>query len=205
MYVSLDIVRKLDDLIRADLQALRDSYFQYLLWASAVVAIGVLLEGPEVIHEARSLLRNSSIGTIVHAQKWITAVALIGWILVVLGVGGEGVAEGYVSRTDGTLQTFNEILLADAQRQAAAAEEESAYAIVRASKADLNRVELQAKILGIFGPRTLSKEQLHRIKSKLAKLPNIKVDVYTFALGNPWSEADTEESKKLAMQLLGIC
>ena len=94
----------------AHLTAVRDQYFSYLLWSSMAVAIGVALEGPEVIHEARNVLRKIQ----EKARPWITLVALIGWILVALGVLGEGISEALVSRADGDIQAFNDKRLADA-------------------------------------------------------------------------------------------
>jgi hypothetical protein len=96
MYASPDVL--------ADLTATRDLYFSYLLWSSGAVAIGVALEGPEVIHEARKVLCHVKAET----PAWITLVALIGWTLVVLGVLGEGISEALVSRADGNIQAFND-------------------------------------------------------------------------------------------------
>jgi hypothetical protein len=56
---------------------------------------------------------------------------LFGWLLVVAGVLGEGVFEGAVSKADGLLQTFDDMLLADAQTQAAVAYERAGNAIQR--------------------------------------------------------------------------
>jgi hypothetical protein len=98
----------------AHLIATRDLYFKLLLWSSGAVALGVVLEGPEVIHEARKALLH------VHneTRRWITFVALLGWILVALGVLGEGISEALVSRAEGDIQSFNEQRLEDAMKQA---------------------------------------------------------------------------------------
>jgi hypothetical protein len=52
--------------------------------------------------------------------------ALLGWLLVVLGVAREGIAEGFVSTSDVTLQKFNQLLLTETQREAS-------FAVERAS------------------------------------------------------------------------
>lgn len=92
----------------------RDFCFSCLLLSSGLVALGVVLEGPEVIHEARKILRRVR----TEAPSWITLVALIGWVLVVVGVAGEGISEALIFRADGNIQTFNDQRLADTQRDA---------------------------------------------------------------------------------------
>ena len=124
-----DTLKGVDELIRANLENVRDSGWNWLLVACLVVALGVVLEGPEVIYEARETFRH-----LFHICKesrrpsWITLVALLGWILVALGVVGEGIAEGYVSQADGNVQTFNDIMLTDERRQTALAFERAAQA-----------------------------------------------------------------------------
>jgi len=96
------------------LTALRDLYFSCLLLSSITVAIGVALEGPEVIHETRTIL--------LHIQgkgpSWITLVALIGWILVAVGVIGEGIFEALVSQTDTRIAVLNDKRLAGTTTEA---------------------------------------------------------------------------------------
>jgi hypothetical protein len=53
-------------------------------------------------------------------------------------------------------------------------------------------------MLQIFGPRHLEAERLDRITNKLSKLSGVKVDVFAFALGNPWNKTESEESIELA-------
>jgi hypothetical protein len=114
MYIDPEFLRQVDNVIRFDLQSWRDLFFHLLIWSSVFVAIGVALEGPEVIHEVRNIWRLPKL----EAPSWIKLVGLLGWILVVGGVAGEGVFEGALSVSDGQIQTFDEILLANAQRQA---------------------------------------------------------------------------------------
>lgn len=51
-------------------------------------------------------------------HKWKKEIARIGWILIILGVAGEGLFEAAVSSADGMLQDFNDTLLASATEQA---------------------------------------------------------------------------------------
>lgn len=145
MNVPPELAWHLDELVRVDLQSLRDSYFHWLLASSTLVAIGVILEGPEVVHEAIALFRRAPVSAddgfdygvptslqpaVAETQgrpkpNWITWVALVGWIFVAVGVAGEGVSEALVSKADSLIQDFNDIVLADAQRQAAALERDA--------------------------------------------------------------------------------
>jgi hypothetical protein len=72
-------------------EGLRNCYFACLLWSAAVVAVGVLLEGPEVVHGV-SVFRHEE-----HLPAWVVSVALIGWMLVGIGVAGEFIAEGFTT------------------------------------------------------------------------------------------------------------
>jgi hypothetical protein len=109
---SSDLIKAMDDAIRSDLQSFSDSFFWLALVSSAFVVIGVALEGPELLHELWPKTFS------VFAKRWVKKIGLIGWLLVVLGVGGEVIFGLLENKAQGLLQTFNEILLVDAQRQA---------------------------------------------------------------------------------------
>jgi hypothetical protein len=49
----------------------------------------------------------------------------------------------------------------------------------------------------------LEAERLDRITNKLSKLAGVKVDVFAFALGNPWNKTESEESVELAKAIAG--
>jgi len=114
-----------------------------LLWSSGIVALGVALEGPEVVHEAREILFRVK----VRARPWITLVSLIGWILVVGGVVGEGVSEALVSRADGNIQAFNNTRLADTVTKAGDAEDSA----IQASSAANSAVDSARKASSLAG------------------------------------------------------
>ena len=161
MYVPADGVRHLDDLIRTDLQNLRDSYFFWLLMSSLAVALGVILEGPELAYETAAVIRPSRNGKR-KKPLWITWVALVGWLFVVIGVAGEGVAEALVSKADGLIQTFNDIVLA-------AAERESAVAELRAGQAEQRAAEANAKADGFRLQISVSQEQAVKAEKESAQ------------------------------------
>jgi hypothetical protein len=188
MSVTPDFVRGLDELVRTDLQELRDSYFYWLLVSTGVVILGVLLEGPELVWEVREVFRerrfpkNTELLTPIsehHTPAWIISISLAGWLLVSLGVAGEGIFEGYVSAADGLLQTFNNALLSDTSDRASTAEitakafesqiaDANARAAVAAQTAEgekLARVKLEKQIQ----PRTINQADREKLGGELRK------------------------------------
>lgn len=120
-------IEALDNMVKADLLSWRDMWFHCLLWSTGAVAIGLAFEGPELYFELSHIRldrrdRRMFLAPTSHeiAPRW-KMIAFVGWILIVLGVVGEGIFEAMVSRTDGQVQTFNNILLETAQREAGAA------------------------------------------------------------------------------------
>lgn len=136
-------LKGVDDLIHAGFEAYRNSCFNWLLVATALVIVGVVLEGPELWHEITGIIhrwlvrRRFGISLLeVSPHNWVKIVAAIGWLLIVLGVAGEYVADSFLSKADGYVQTFDEILLTDAQRQTAFARDRASAAYERAAKTE---------------------------------------------------------------------
>jgi hypothetical protein len=67
----------------------------------------------------------------------------------------------------------------------------------RIEAADLRRVALENRILDIFGGRELTVEQSARIATNLAGLNGAKIDVFVYALGNPYSPSESHDSRKI--------
>lgn len=138
--VSPTIIEALDKGIRDDLQRFGHSFFVWVLVSAFVVAIGVALEGPELLHEMWPRLftcfTRDSIPRLRKFKRIVKKVGFWGWLLVVVGVAGEGIFEALQNRAEGQLQTFNDILLADAQRNAGSARASAIDAANAASRAD---------------------------------------------------------------------
>ncbi len=159
MYVDLELLRRLDDATRTTFQGARDLYFRWLLISTGLVFSGILLEGPEIIQETREWLRsifpprlvlNPSTGLpiVEHSHfAWIPAVSLMGWILVFIGVIGEGAFEGLMSKADEQLQTLNDTLLANASERAGEANREASRANGRASKNEADALVTRASLV----------------------------------------------------------
>lgn len=115
----------LDNSIREELQKNSDGYFSWVIVSAIVVAIGVAMEGPEVLHELWPRLFAwftwTSKDRLRRFERAVKKIGLVGWLLVVIGVAGEGVFELLQNRAEGQLQSFNAILLKDARLTASAA------------------------------------------------------------------------------------
>ncbi len=87
-----------------------------------------------------------------HAETpdWIRLIAFFGLIVVVSGVFGEFVTEGIVSDADGKIQTFNNILLADATKDAGAAKLSAEVAAMAAARAGSSASQANDEALKAF-------------------------------------------------------
>jgi hypothetical protein len=180
----LRLLEVLEEGVRQNLQDLRDSIFDWLLISTAVVIVGVALEGPEVIHETFIAWRSRK-----EAPRWMKLVAFAGWVLIVGGVAGEFILEGFVSQADGLVQSFDNIRLAETQRGAARAIVDAGWANERAAAANTETAELLAEIQ----PRHLTKEQYDAISDGLKPFSG-----RGFFIGSYWVDA---EAARLARQI----
>ena len=109
------LVAKNDELARSDLEALRTIFFVCLVAATIAVFAGVVLEEGEAwMHAIKHLLPLDPI----TVYRWAKRLVKIGWILIVIGVAGEGIFEVLVTRADDILGTFDNILLTEARKDA---------------------------------------------------------------------------------------
>jgi len=115
-----ELIKKTDDLMKADLSYWRDIWFGWLIRSTQIVVIGLVLEGPELVHEIIAVIRHRFRAALpeVRTPDWVKLVAFIGWILIVAGVAGEWVTSVLVSQADANIQTFNDVLLAETNRAA---------------------------------------------------------------------------------------
>lgn len=130
------VVKGLDDLVRSDFETFRGIWFNRLLISTAVVAIGLLFELPEIWHESVSAIRDLRQKAVHEIAPWMKLLVSVGWILIVVGVVGEFVADSFVSKADGIVLAFDETLIADAQRKTGLASERAAGAFERAAQTE---------------------------------------------------------------------
>jgi hypothetical protein len=68
-------------------------------------------------------------------ERRIKRIGMVGWVLVVIGVMGEGIFEALQNRTEGQLQSFNNILLTDARLTSSTAKQSAIDAASAAGEA----------------------------------------------------------------------
>jgi hypothetical protein len=175
-----DTLVGVDALIRADFETFSDLWFARLIWSSVIVAIGIFFEGPEVFHEVARVIRRT-----LHVCKpekdkksAVVLCGLIGWLLVAGGVAGEGLCEGFIWKADGILRSFNNMLVAQATKQAGDAVLGAATANVRVAEAQRQATKLgkeaederlaRVKIEAAVGWRSLSDQQKRDIGAALS-------------------------------------
>jgi hypothetical protein len=147
-----ELVDALDNLVKADLLQWRDMWFHCLLWSTGIVALGLALEGPELWHEIKHILLDRRDGRMFFVRtshevppRW-KVWAFVGWVLIVVGVIGEGIFEGIVSSADGKVQTFNNILLEATQREAGSAAKSAKTAHDEADAVKMETAELTIRL-----------------------------------------------------------
>jgi hypothetical protein len=180
-----DTLKGVDDLLRSDLEAFRDLWFDRLLWATGFVFVGLVFEAPEIWHDTVHAIRD-----LIHSCKPEKALSsklklmgTLGWVLIVVGVGGEFVAEGFFSRADGFVQKFDEILLAETTKAAGDAKQSAGDAALAsqrakdvADEAEKELAEYKAK----KADRRLTPQQQKSIASQLS-FPGQPVDLWWYA------------------------
>ncbi len=172
-----DTLKGVDELIRKGFTDTRDSCFWWLVASSIVVSVGVVLEGPELFHDIAAIVRRRRILRRFHitlpdanVHDWMKVAALLGWMLVVTGVAGEGIAEVFVSMSEGTLQTFNEILLTDATKEAGDAKTSAEGAALAASRANTSAKEIASDLAKQVKREKEAERQLEGEKKKRLEL-----------------------------------
>lgn len=209
MPISLSLLKALDNAVRSDLISQRDWYAWCIFWSTLAVVIGCAMEVPEVVHELWSDL---------FAERFVRGIKIIASIglgLVVLGVAGELTFEHWRSEYEGLLEEYENIVLVDAERQIALAEIQAGSAADSAERSlkSEDALEKKAKLLrnnlDITASklrsaekdisklerrtawRTLTKEQKGLLKTDLAKLPKVHLQINV--LDDPEAEAFAAE------------
>jgi hypothetical protein len=118
---------------RDHLKGLRDWNFDCLLACTFAVGVGLLMELPEIVHDMceiygrksreRKYWLTPSIDRREYPKRdWVKTWSAAGWILIVLGVMGEGWFEERVSKYDSALSNMTDAIVAEAKKESANAE-----------------------------------------------------------------------------------
>lgn len=123
----------------------------------------------------------------------------LGWILIVVGVAGEGIFEVYVSRADSILNAFDNILLTEARKEASDAVLGAATANIQIAEAKRRSGELEKeaaqlrkdaeglkaenlRLEAIVQPRTISLEDQRKIVDACSEFKNHGAIVKSYGL-----------------------
>lgn len=182
-------------------QVIRDHNFSKLLTMTKLVAAGVLLEGPELVHELSNAIRRWRGKDVAdHPPSWITFIGIVGWILVSIGVAGEFWVDNKVNFDDGNIQSINIQLLRDANSSALAASGAAGEAEDSATKATSSASDALTLAQGarheadsFEGDIRTAKAQATDADSKLAvALQEVAADQAEInRLKTPWSLTDS--------------
>jgi len=170
-----DIVTKLNECAKTDFAGMRDGWFRIVSWATALVAFGLVLEAPELVHDLVPIgrkiiarLKKLSIEFPKHeAPDWVKVVAFVGWIFIVGGVVGEEFAGIKVQNLDANIQECS-----DAKVQAATLEAGDAAASAKTAHTEADAIKKEAD------------ELTTRLDAASRQLANVEQD--TLAEGPRW-------------------
>ena len=160
------------------------------------VVVGVILEeAQEWMPTVEKILRLDPI----VEYRWAKKLVKLGWILIVVGVAGEGIFEVYVSRADSILNTFDNILLTEARKEASDAVLGAATANIQIAEERRRAAELEKeaaqlrkdaeglkaenlKLEAIVQPRTIRVENQRKIADACSEFKGHSAVVQSYGL-----------------------
>ncbi|MGB8063351.1 MAG: hypothetical protein WCF26_15770 [Candidatus Sulfotelmatobacter sp.] len=138
--------------LRSDIEQVRSCFFHLLLACSVIVAVGVVVEGIEHLLSTGKPFVDTETGIFDATPliNWHKKLERLGWLLVILGVVGEGIFEAATTSADNILQDFNNTLLAIATDEAgsAAKSAKTAHDEAHAASAEAGKAQHKADAVG---------------------------------------------------------
>jgi hypothetical protein len=167
-----DTLKGVDDLIRSGLEAYRGSCFNWLLGFTGLVAVGLLFEAPEIWHETVKAIRElaHSCKPERHLSAWAKLGGTVGWVLIIAGVTGELVVDSFVSKADGFVQKFDEILLAETTTKAGQAKTSAIGAANAAQRARSEADKAQFSASNALSLAHAGRKEIARLKTDAGEL-----------------------------------
>lgn len=171
-----DIAAKINECANTDFAGTRDWWFSFTSWATAFVALGLVLEAPELVHGLLPILRKILAWlkkSPIESSKdktpdWVKVVAFAGWLLIVGGVVGEHFGGIRVNNLDADIQECSDAKVRAATMEAGDAAisakiaHDDADAVSKESDAIRNHLSTASKQLTVIeetirtqGPRWL--------------------------------------------------
>ena len=176
-----ELAEYVDNQMWKDLLVWRDFLFVKLLLSTKWVAIGLVMEGPELVWEIVSMIRHAIFKLRFHfllpekpTPSLVKVVAFIGWFLIAAGVGGEWYLELLIKDQDAAIQSVIDIRVENAKNAAALAILQASINGMESSRLEKDaederfaRVRLQQDI----EPRRLSKSEQIALSATLSQSP----------------------------------
>ncbi len=205
---AIDLERGIDKTVLRELEHFRDSLFHGLLICTLAVFVGVILEEAEHWLPSGRMRLDASRSIFIPSPliAWKRALIRLGWILIVIGVLGEGIFEYAAQEADGIVQDFSNILLGTTQASSDLAVDVAATANQRAAEAN-ERASLNEKVAqylrsenlqleAIIAPRSLSLDQQKRIADACRRFSGHDVLVKSYGMDG--------EAAALAGQIIAV-
>jgi hypothetical protein len=138
--LPLDIVAKLHECTNTDFIGTRDLWFSRLSLSSKAVIAGLILEGPELAYEMRTLARKIkrfrySIVIPENRVEIAKTFAFVGWVFIVVGLWGELKAGAKIEDLSAHIQGCNEARLAEVTENAGTAKNSAKESEAASTKA----------------------------------------------------------------------
>jgi len=201
LWVSLK--QNADEIVRNGFRHERDFFFTLLIISTGIVVAGLFLEEAKLWFPEGKPRPDPITGVFCSSAlvRWRKRLEVLGWILIVVGVIGEGAFEGATSVADGLLQDFGNILLTATQKQAGdaqtSAEVAAGAATVANREADVAR---RSSSIALSTAKNAGQEtaQLTRANAELSR------NITTTAAKLQAVEAKRAELEK-SLENLAIC
>jgi hypothetical protein len=202
--VPPEILAKVNECAKTDLVGTRDWWFGVLKWSTTTVAVGLLLELPELRYELMDIARNRiqrlkyRIVLSDNDLEIFKVVAFIGWILIVAGVVGERYAEVRVNNLDAGIQGCNAARLAEAID---AAGDAKASAIEAAAAAKRAKDESDSFAQDIVSAKTLAASAESHLADALERAANAETKLAEFKAQSAPRRLDPKQQASIAARL----
>jgi hypothetical protein len=156
-----------------------DRDFLWLLVATGLVAIGLLFEVGEICQELKKWWKARG-----RKRSWVPVISAVGFLLVTIGVVGEGIFEGKLGIADTSIREKDEKTAQDAgdaaaraQQSAEAAVKDAVLANKEAGKAQQKTGDVEKQADKLNRELLAAKTQLATVDAKRAELEKSLIDL----------------------------
>jgi hypothetical protein len=209
-----ELVAKLQDCARTNFAATKDTWFFRQTVCEVVVIVGLVFEGPELLHEMLLIIRGESErfkDSILVSKKYVDrakVAAFIGWIFIIGGLLGEIKASSEIKDLSASIEECSDAKVTkatleagDAGTSAKTAHEEadaaktvSGQAQEKASKAETSAGRAISQAGNALSKAAIADEYAHKVEGQASKASAAASEALTLAR-SARKEADSFEAK----------